>query len=122
MLRPPCSADCNQRAALSRRLRQAQLIDMKRYLQPAVRMHDPHATGIGGLTLVVSPLIRATTPPFNLNQGRRLPGSYSKQLEFPPDRDIRGNFSLVHINSFPEQPVRAANQYTCDEPVVADLP
>jgi len=76
-------------------------------------MQNPHASGIrldargvavdAGHHVVVQ-----------LQYGSRLPGPYSEQLQFPPDWAIPENFSLVHIDSFPEQAIRAANQNACD--------
>lgn len=53
--------------------------------------------------------------------GGRLPGAYSEQLKFPPGGGIPGNFPIFHINPFPEQTIRAANQNTRYKFSTADL-
>src|SRR5919106_4230995 len=84
-------------------------------------MQDPDASGIGldtrGVAVDTSHHVVAQP-----QDDTRLPGPDSQQLNFPPDRAICGNFSLDHIDSFPEQPVRAANQDARDEFSAADLP
>ena len=66
--------------------------------------------------------MRATTLLSQSHYGSRLPGPYSEQLKLPPDWAIPENFSLVHIDSFPEQAIRAANQDARDVFIVSDLP
>src|SRR5262245_39889614 len=87
-------------------------------------MQNPHETGVGldasGVAVDAGHHIVPES-----QDGSRLPGSYSDQIELPRDPLIQFNFSIDHVDSFPEQAIRASNQNSCDKfpfPVVSDLP
>lgn len=78
----------------------------------AVRLDACRVTIDAGHHLVVQP-----------QDGGRLPGSYSEQLNFPPYHCIRENASLLAgIDSLPEESVLAAHHDACEEFSADDLP
>ena len=74
-------------------------------------MQYPYTSGIGldGRGVAVDAGHHITP---QSQHGSCLPGAQSEQLKFPFDRPIYENFSLVYINSFPEQALGASNQDT----------
>ena len=84
-------------------------------------MQNPHAAGIGLDARGV-----AAEPCHHLviqsQLGSRLPGTQPEQLKLASDLAISENFSLAHVDSFPKQPIRAANQDAGDEFIAPYIP